>query len=466
MEGLLLRLSALDADAESAVRVINFFDRLISNRVDLPTLVRDVATLTGRDAGVHSPHPGLSVRAPARTRAPGSAADRVPAVALTHELADGTVVWVAGDHSGLPLADILLERFAIATEVVLDHARATEPALGDPALVELALSASAGEAERARALHLLGLATTTPIRILALAGPPTQLATLTRGRPTAHLGQAHALLLTGPAAAPNHPIAAPTSTASTPTTPTAAAASARTTPSAATAFARTTGATESARTTAATASVSTTAATVSTPATASAPAAAAAVSAPTTPAARTTGAAASTPAAAATTAASAPNTATTMAEAILGPLPPGVTVGVSARSTAEHGPARWRSARIALRFATPRAPVVHAADLGALALLADRLDPADLAAEPDVRALDTLAAEPHGAELLDVLAALCATHSIRQAAAAVNRHHSTIPARLTHAESVLGFPLDSPDGRFRLRLALVLRTLRDTATNS
>jgi DNA-binding PucR family transcriptional regulator len=43
----------------------------------------------------------------------------------------------------------------------------------------------------------------------------------------------------------------------------------------------------------------------------------------------------------------------------------------------------------------------------------------------------------------------------------IHRHHSTIQARLEHARATLGFPLDTPEGRFRLYLALVLRRLRD-----
>ena len=44
---LLLRLSGLDADAENAVRVIGFFDRLITGRAGLDALVRSTAELAG-----------------------------------------------------------------------------------------------------------------------------------------------------------------------------------------------------------------------------------------------------------------------------------------------------------------------------------------------------------------------------------------------------------------------------------
>jgi hypothetical protein len=40
VQGLLLKLSALDADVENAVRLINFFDSLIAQQVHLDDLPR------------------------------------------------------------------------------------------------------------------------------------------------------------------------------------------------------------------------------------------------------------------------------------------------------------------------------------------------------------------------------------------------------------------------------------------
>ncbi|NBH03826.1 helix-turn-helix domain-containing protein, partial [Amycolatopsis sp. SID8362] len=120
----------------------------------------------------------------------------------------------------------------------------------------------------------------------------------------------------------------------------------------------------------------------------------------------------------------------------------------------------WAAARTALRFTSDDDPVVRWQDLGSLAALDGKLAPADL---PDVQALDQLAAEPHGGDTLAALSALCATGSARKAAAVLHRHHSTMPARLARAEAVLGFDVDTPSGRFRLHLALMLRRLRDNA---
>jgi hypothetical protein len=299
------------------VRVIGFFDRLIAGHASLDTVVRRAQELAECPVGVYAPIRGLLVGGP------------MPRTAAKRELENGTVVWLCRDGKPLPLDEIVLERLSISAAVLLDHSRLPLPALGDPALIELALSDSAGEAERSRALHLLGLTPTTKLRVLAVKGEPTGL--------VAALGPLHAVLVTSDEI----------------------------------------------------------------------------------------------------------------------PSQDG-EVGVSAVVPAIEAPEAWRAARVAIRFATKTRPVVRSEELGTRALLAT-LSPAEIAEAPDVIAVDRLA-EP---DMLALLDAVCTTSSIRQAAAVIHRHHSTIPARLEHAQAVLGFPLDTPDGRFRLRLALDLRRLRD-----
>jgi hypothetical protein len=326
MRGLLLRLSALDADAENAVRVIGFFDRLITERAGLDTLVRNTAELAGCPAGLHAPGKGLSLRADS-----GGAvtAGRVPAKAVVRSLEDGVEVWVAREGKPAPLDDMLLERFAIAAAVLLEHSSVPLPELGDPALVELVLSDSVGTAERSRALHLLGIASTSPLRVLAATGEV--------GGRSALLGTVRAVLAT-----------------------------------------------------------------------------------------------------------EVPQVEGRLG---VGPLLPAIDAVKS-----------WRAARTALRFTSDSGPVMWWERLGSLAILAEQLDPSDIAALPDVQVLDRLGAEP---DLIAALEALSASGSVRKAAAAVHRHHSTMTARFARAESMLGFELDSAYGRFRLYLALMLRRLRD-----
>jgi hypothetical protein len=328
MRGLLLRLSGLDADAESAVRVIGFFDRLITERAGLDTLVRSTAELAGCPAGLYAPGQGLSLRADA-----GGAvtAGPVPARAVVRELEGGVQVWAAREGKPAPLDDMLLERFAIAAAVLLEHSSVPLPELGDPALIELVLSESVGTAERSRALHLLGIGATTSLRVLAATGEVP-------GRSVV-LGAVRAVL-----------------------------------------------------------------------------------------------------------AAEVPESGGKLG---VGPLLPAIDAAKS-----------WQAARTALRYTSDSEPVVWWERLGGLVLLAEQLGKADIAALPDVNALDRLAAEPG---MITVLDALCVTGSVRQAAAALHRHHSTMTARLARAESMLGFEIDSASGRFRLHLALMLRRLRDNA---
>ncbi|GAB3144565.1 helix-turn-helix domain-containing protein [Amycolatopsis stemonae] len=337
MKGLLLRLSGLDADAENAVRVIGFFDRLITGRAGLDALVRSTAELAGCPVGVHAPGQGLSLRADASgdVTTPGTP----PPGAATRALEGGVEVWVARDGAPIPLDDMLLERFAIAAAILLEHTGVPRPELGDPALIELVLSEDVGTAERSRALHLLGIAPAARLRVLAGTGVDGL-----AGR-SAQLGGVRAVL-TGVAP---------------------------------------------------------------------------------------------------------------------GPLPDSGRAGIGPEVPALDVARSWAAARTALRFTSAAEPVVWWDRLGSLAPLAGKLAEADFAELADVRALDRLAAEVHGDDTLSALDALCATGSARKAAAVLHRHHSTMPARLARAEAVLGFEVDSPAGRFRLHLALMLRRLRDNA---
>ncbi|MFD3841241.1 helix-turn-helix domain-containing protein [Streptomyces sp. NPDC058642] len=125
-------------------------------------------------------------------------------------------------------------------------------------------------------------------------------------------------------------------------------------------------------------------------------------------------------------------------------------------------PRSWAAARTALRFTAegtaqdPGRRVVYADELGGTALLADLVVPG--AGPPlDVIALESAAAATPW--LLVTLHAVASTASLRAAAAEINVHHSTLQDRLVHAEHLLGWPVRTPQGRFRLQLALTMRHL-------
>ncbi|MFI7541667.1 helix-turn-helix domain-containing protein [Actinoplanes sp. NPDC049599] len=123
-------------------------------------------------------------------------------------------------------------------------------------------------------------------------------------------------------------------------------------------------------------------------------------------------------------------------------------------------PASWAAAKVALRFAAegtdedPGPRVVHATELGTLALLAEV---GDQSAAPDVKALEHAAAAAPW--MLTTLHTTAASTSLRAAATALRVHHSTLQDRITHAEQLLGWNVREPQGRLRLQLALALRRL-------
>ncbi|WP_327399495.1 helix-turn-helix domain-containing protein [Streptomyces sp. NBC_01288] len=125
-------------------------------------------------------------------------------------------------------------------------------------------------------------------------------------------------------------------------------------------------------------------------------------------------------------------------------------------------PRSWAAARTALRFTAdgtaqdPGHRVVHADELGGIALLAGLVAPG---AEPPPDVHDVEAAAANAPWLLATLNAVATTTSLRAAAIEINVHHSTLQDRLTHAESLLGWPVRTPQGRLRLQLALTMRHL-------
>ena len=338
MKGLLLRLSELDSDAASAVRVIGFYDAMLTRHTTLDRLVASTAALAECPAGLSAPDLGVWLRLDAG----GKALPATPPPAHSRSMADGGRVWLERTGPALPLDAIVLERFSIAASLLLGDNGNRLSTLDDVALVELAVSASAGEAERSRALHLLGIAPLTPLRVLAVKDGPLEPAP----GPQAAVGSLHAVLSVDEF----------------------------------------------------------------------------------TP-------------------------------------PPGLVMGIGPELPAMAAAESWRAATVAARFAHPGVvDAVPADQLGGLVMIAEKIRPADIAGIADVAALDRLAAEPGGREVLDVLHAVSVSESVRKAAVRVHRHHSSVLARLARAEAVLGFEPHSPTGRFRLMLALALRQIRDSAT--
>lgn len=134
--------------------------------------------------------------------------------------------------------------------------------------------------------------------------------------------------------------------------------------------------------------------------------------------------------------------------------PAGTRAGIGA---SDSPGVSWRQARTALRFTTPREPVLRYDELGALALLAEI--PQDAVRDnADVDAIARMAGNADDLETLDVY---CATGSLRRAADVLHLHHSSVARRLEQIGENLGVELTEPAGLTRARLALTAWRLLD-----
>lgn len=357
MQGLLLKLSALDAAAENAVRLISLFDSLVEQQVNLDTLLRSAAMVAECPVGLQDHTGQFAVRATPDGTVDAGRADPTAAV---RPLGPNHLAWIGrSPEQALPLDELLLERLAIASISTVDHARPAEPAFGDPALLEFVISRSTGAPERSRALHLLGLAPSTALTLVAVCGPDDLLDAATAGfsgdaRPRrARLGTAYAVAVTGQLSRDVR-------------------------------------------------------------------------------------------------------------------VPPGVTVGVGTAVPATDAPASWDKAVRAVRFAEPAhgptdpadRAVVFAADLGPYELLAARLRSSDIRDVADLDALDALAGEANGADVVHTVEVVVEAGSLREAARQLHLHHNSVAARVARAEQRLGYRITEPRGIARVGLALALRRLR------
>ncbi|MGW4406101.1 helix-turn-helix domain-containing protein [Nonomuraea sp. NPDC004702] len=404
MQGLLLRLSTLDTDAESAVRVIAYFDSLVRDHVTVPVLLAATARLARCPVGLHDATAGRRLRtgpdgraADAQTPGAGKRAGAGPQEgARARELSGGLgSVWMEREGAPHDLDDIVLERFAAAAELTLERAAAQAREGRDPALVELVLSAETGEAERARALRLLGFAPSTPLQALAFALPSNPLRTTASPLPSDPLQATASPLPRDPLQATASPLPGdPLQTTAFPLPGDPFAAGLR-------AMGHRV-----------------------------------------------------------RTARIGDTQAALVATTVEGELPEGARVGIGPELPGSHAAESWAKARTALRFTGPHDRVVRWTDLGALALFADLPGPA-VAELADVRAMARLS-EDH----LLAVRALCSAGSVRAAATGAHLHHSSMAARIARAESALGFSLADPAGRLRAHLALALLRLLANATTA
>jgi len=172
MFGLLRRLSALDADAASAVRVIGFYDALVEQSADVHTILRHTAVLAECPVGLRSADGQVCER-----MEPGGAvrSARPLAGSRRYRLPSGDEVWLERNGAEHPLDDLVLERFALAATVALGRGQQDLGALDQPTLLRLVISDAAPDAARRRALERLGIRPAAAVHVVAMAGEKEQL---------------------------------------------------------------------------------------------------------------------------------------------------------------------------------------------------------------------------------------------------------------------------------------------------
>ncbi len=99
---------------------------------------------------------------------------------------------------------------------------------------------------------------------------------------------------------------------------------------------------------------------------------------------------------------------------------------------------------------------VLAEDAGALLAIAEKAGPEDVP-PPDVATLESAAAKTPW--MLETLQAISTTDSLRDAAALLHLHHSTVQERAVRADRALGWAVLSQRGKQRVQLALVMRRI-------
>ncbi|MDQ0691422.1 helix-turn-helix domain-containing protein [Arthrobacter sp. W4I7] len=150
-------------DVCANIQLQRFFDGFLESDVSPQALCRQVAARTGTSAGIRD-RAGVCYAA-------SPEGDLIPAVppadARHRTLTGGENVWVASGNLSPETEYHILENFAITAKVSLIRGSQQSPAY----LMRVAINVNAPSTERQRALRELGIAPSSSIWLLAVAGP-------------------------------------------------------------------------------------------------------------------------------------------------------------------------------------------------------------------------------------------------------------------------------------------------------
>ncbi|WP_413332100.1 helix-turn-helix domain-containing protein [Brevibacterium sp. GP-SGM9] len=166
MQELVGKLSALDPESSESLKVIGFFDKLVSSQANLAALARSAAVLAGVPAGLMDSSTGRVVRA-TPTGAHSGNGDRASWPCLNGR--DSVTVWI--EREGAPHINdaMLLERFSLSVSITLSRVNSD----ARNRVAEIVVDAAASPEERAAAVTRLRLDLHRRVRAIALsAGTP------------------------------------------------------------------------------------------------------------------------------------------------------------------------------------------------------------------------------------------------------------------------------------------------------
>lgn len=176
----MVKLLNVDTPGERALRVVAYFDQLVSHAPDLEAVVRATAVIADCPAGLDIPSRGLFIRYSSegvQLHGPGTLPSQRAAIDASRD--EHGTLWLERPGGSHELDEFILERFTLTVSAVLTRQRssgAAETAVGlsDPALAQLFVNPRSTEAERSRAARLIGLQPNSSVQLIAVDSSGTQ----------------------------------------------------------------------------------------------------------------------------------------------------------------------------------------------------------------------------------------------------------------------------------------------------
>ncbi|MFT4280581.1 helix-turn-helix domain-containing protein [Microbacterium sp.] len=197
MRELAQKLGALDQDVSEALKVVTYFDTLLTRGAGIDAFVRGAAVLAGVPARFVHPLHQLAIEVDPSGHI--SHGPFTPPLASwpSSEVGDGSggAVWLERPNGPQLLDAMMLERLAVGIRLTLD--RISPSTLDETAAVELLLTPGATTDARRKALKRLNLTPDTTVRVIVADGDASPLPGMHHaeidspyGRVTAHVATA------------------------------------------------------------------------------------------------------------------------------------------------------------------------------------------------------------------------------------------------------------------------------------